>query len=250
MILLTNDDGIQEISLWALKERLSKIDECVIVAPATQMSASSHAISLGKDIRLSKYYDNNEFVGYQVAGTPADCVKLALTEILDEEPALVVSGINRGPNTGVSVYYSGTVSAAREGTISGIPSIAVSMCCFEFDDFSYAVELVEKIAKDLLSSGLPEGVTINVNVPPLSKGNVKGAKITTQACSRFIERYIDKGEENGEKLYQLAGELESFDRMTDNDEKVVDEGYASITPLRLDMTEHSHVETLKERFGL
>ena len=130
-ILITNDDGIDAESLYLLKDALSEFADCIIVAPDSQRSASGHAVSLGGYIQAEKVYKNGEFIGYKVSGTPVDCVKLALCALVDEKPDLIVSGVNIGPNTGISVIYSGTVGAAREGTISGIPSVAASMCSFD-----------------------------------------------------------------------------------------------------------------------
>jgi len=236
MILLTNDDGITAPSLRELKKILSETTECFVIAPHDQKSASAHAISLGYDIEVSKYSYDDAFFGFQVKGTPVDCVKLALCELLKEPPQLIISGVNRGPNTGVSVYYSGTVAAAREGLIAGIPSIAVSMCSFDFDDFTYAHTLIKKIVPTVLHNGLPAGIMLNINIPPCAADDIKGIKITKQAHSRFIERYVKKGENEKSTLYALAGELELVDDEQNNDEQAVKDGYVSITPLHLDLT--------------
>jgi len=239
MILLTNDDGIGAPSMIAMRNALSELDKCFIIAPHTQKSASAHAISLRHDVELSEFKYDNEFFGYQVKGTPADCVKLALCELLTDLPQVIVSGINLGPNTGVSVYYSGTVSAAREGTIAGIPSIAISLCSFTYTDFSYACTILKKITQRVIQQGLPEGVTLNINVPPLTEEEIKGIKITKQAHSRFVERYTKNGHNGESTLYSLSGELELVDEDPDNDEQVVKEGYVSVTPIQLDLTSFS-----------
>jgi len=235
-ILLTNDDGIQAESLQVLRDALSPFAHCIIVAPIDQKSASAHAISIVHDIEVSKYHRNDAFFGYQVKGTPADCVKIALCEIMNEMPHLIISGINIGPNTGVSIYYSGTVSAAREGTIAGVPSIAASMCSFEYRDYTYAVSLIARIAERVLKHGLPEGVTLNINIPPLKSDEIRGVKITKQARSRFIEKYT-RTQEDGECVrYSLSGEMEVIDHDPHNDEQTIKNGYVSITPLKLDLT--------------
>ncbi|MBU1863388.1 MAG: 5'/3'-nucleotidase SurE [Candidatus Omnitrophica bacterium] len=244
-ILLTNDDGIQAKSIRELKEVLSDVDNCVVVAPASQKSASAHAISIAHDIEVSDYYYENDFFGFQVEGTPADCVKLALCEIMKEPPAIIVSGINRGPNTGVSVYYSGTVSAAREGTIAGIPSIAVSMCSCEYDNFTYACVLVKKIVTNILQKGLPEGIMLNINIPPLREQEIKGIRIARQAPSRFVEKYIHRGENKGCTRYTLTGKMELVNAGSDNDEQTVRDGYVSITPLKLDLTSFSSFKEIE-----
>jgi len=246
-ILITNDDGIQAPCLIELKRVLSEIAECIVVAPASQMSASAHAISLAESIGVREYLVDGEFFGLQVSGTPADCVKLALCELLkDTPPDMVISGVNLGPNTGVSVFYSGTVSAAREGTIAGIPSIAASMCSFSYDDFTYACELVRDIALKVYKNGLPEGLTLNVNIPPLKREAIKGIRVTKQAHSRFIEQYHPRGEQNGSTHYQLDGELEVVDPDPKNDELSVLDGYVSITPIKLDLTDFSAMSLIEE----
>ncbi len=244
-ILLTNDDGIQAYSIRQLRETLSEVSDCIVVAPESQKSASAHSISIVHDVEVRKYYLGDEFFGYQVNGTPADCVKLALCEIMKEPPGIIVSGINVGPNTGISVYYSGTVSAAREGTIAGIPSIAVSMCSFEFNDFTFANIFVKEIVKCILKEGLPSGVTLNINIPPLPREEIKGVKVTKQAHSRFVEKFVKKNNNNEVMLFSLRGEMEVVDDDSNNDEQAVKEGYISLTPLRLDLTDVSAIKDIE-----
>lgn len=246
-VLLTNDDGIQSPSMYRLKKELSAIAECIVVAPDSQRSASAHSISIVRDVSVAEYWVDDEFFGFQVDGTPADCVKLALTEIMrDNPPDLIISGINLGPNTGVSVYYSGTVSAAREGTIAGIPSLAASLCSVTSNDFSYACKTVLDLARKIANFGLPKHITLNVNIPALKEEAIKGIKVTKQAQSRFIEKYIARDSKNGSKIYGLAGELEVIDDDHDNDEQAVKDGYVSITPLRLDLTDHAVMAVLEK----
>ncbi len=245
-ILLTNDDGITSQSIRELKKALNEVDECIVVAPDAQRSASGHAISVHDEVSVKKYYHDDTFFGYQVEGTPADCVKLALCEILEAPPTIIISGINQGPNTGVSVFYSGTVSAAREGTIAGIPSIAISMCSTEYHDYSVTCSIAKKIVQKIVQKGLPLGVTLNINVPPLSHDAIQGIKITKQAHSRFNEEYVFKGHNNGSSSYSLAGELDLFDSDNNNDEQAVQDGYISITPLKLDLTDYAVMDTIKQ----
>ena len=244
-ILLTNDDGIGAPSIRQLKETLSPVAECIVVAPETQKSASAHAISIVHDVEVKKYYHGKTFFGYQVKGTPADCVKLALCEIMEEPPELIIAGINVGPNTGISVYYSGTVAAAREGTIVGIPSIAVSMCSFEYNDFTFANTLVKDIAMHIGQKGLPPSVTLNINIPPLPRNEIKGIKVTKQAHSRFVERFVKTSDKNDVMSFSLTGEIEVVDTDSNNDEQAVKEGYVSITPLRLDLTDLSAIKEIE-----
>jgi len=240
-ILITNDDGIEENSMLVLSQALSEINKTIIVAPDSQKSASAHAISITENLKVKKFYKNDKWLGYQVSGTPADCVKIALTELLQEKPQVVVSGINRGPNTGISVFYSGTVSAAREGTIAGIPSIAISMCSFDYKNYDYAIWLVVNIVKEIISNGLDSQTTLNINVPALALEDVKGIKITKQASSKFIEKYVKKDEINRNVFYELSGELELYNECENDDEVAIKQGYASITPLKLDMTNYDEL---------
>ncbi len=241
-ILLTNDDGIDEKGLYVLRDALMKIDNVIVVAPDSQRSASSHSISIADFLRVEPLYLSGEFLGYKVSGTPADCVKIALCELLNKPPAAVVSGINRGPNTGVSVYYSGTVSAAREGAIAGIPSVAVSMCSFEYDNFDFAAEIAANTVERFIKGEFPSGLTLNINIPPLDREEIKGIKITKQANSRFIERY----NKTGGNSYRLTGELYIDNEEPDDDEYAVNQGYVSITPLKLDMTDYSFFNKVKD----
>ena len=246
-ILLTNDDGIDAPSMRALKAVLSDIAECFVVAPDSQRSAFAHAISIANNVSVRKYFIDDEDFGLQVDGTPADCVKLALCTLLkDTPPDLVISGINHGPNTGVSIYYSGTVSAAREGTIAGIPSIAASLCSFTYADFSYSCQLVRDVALKVYRHGLPRSTTLNINIPPLTRNEIRGIKVTKQAQSRFIEEYISRGKEKGTTFYSLSGELEIVDKDPNNDEQAVNDGYVSITPLKLDLTDETYMQKLRK----
>jgi 5'-nucleotidase len=246
-VLLTNDDGISAPSMYLLKEVISEIAECIVVAPDSQRSASAHSISIIRDVSVREYLVNGALFGFQVDGTPADCVKIALSEILrDDPPDLIISGINQGPNTGVSVYYSGTVSAAREGTIAGIPAVAASLCSVTSTDFAYSAQIVRDLALKIFEQGLPKHITLNVNVPACEAPAIKGIKVTKQAQSRFIEKYIERASKNGSKIYGLAGELEVIDSDLENDEQAVKDGYVSITPLKLDLTDFSVMADMKE----
>jgi 5'-nucleotidase len=245
-ILLTNDDGIEAPGLQALRDQISEVADCFVIAPSEQKSASAHAISLIHEVEVSKHYVHGSFFGYRVKGTPVDCVKLALCEMLPHPPDLIISGINQGPNTGVSIYYSGTVSAAREGTIADIPSIAASIASFEFSDFSFAARLLRDIAKMVIAEGLPQGVMLNINIPPRHEKEMKGIKVTRQAKSKFVEKYSRRGERDTTILYSLKGELLVTSSDGDSDEEAIREGYVSITPLKLDLTEPNVFVTVDE----
>jgi len=247
-ILLTNDDGIAGHALHELKSILSDDHVCTVVAPDAQRSASAHAVSINKEIHVQKHYCNDNYFGYSVEGTPVDCVKIALTELLEKPPDIIIAGINRGANTGVSVFYSGTVAAAREGAIAGIPSVAVSLCSASYTDFSYACVFIQHLAKIIERHGIKQGAMLNVNIPPLPKEDIKGIKVTKQAHSRFIEKYVCKQKENGILAYTLTGRLEVLDTNNNNDEYAVLNGYVSITPLALDLTAVSYGDELQKTY--
>ena len=173
-ILLTNDDGINAPGLYALYESIRTMGEVSVVAPEREMSAVGHAITLTDPLRVEKVDKRGEFFGYAVSGTPADCVKIAAWALLDEMPDLVISGINLGNNTGISIIYSGTVSAATEGTILEIPSIAISLVAFKNPDFRYAAKFAKKMAEIVLEKGLPIGTLLNINVPNVKEEEIGG----------------------------------------------------------------------------
>ncbi|HEV8537627.1 MAG TPA: 5'/3'-nucleotidase SurE, partial [Bacteroidota bacterium] len=163
-ILVSNDDGIAAPGISALVLELKKIGDVTVVAPDKQRSAVGHAITVNYPLRAAKYFKNDEFFGYAIEGTPADCVKLAIRSLLDEKPDILVSGINHGSNTAINIIYSGTVSAATEGTVLGIPSIAVSLATWENPDFTFAAKISRKLTEFVATKGLPEASLLNVNV--------------------------------------------------------------------------------------
>ena len=245
-ILLTNDDGIKAPGLRALLECVPKDARVLVAAPATERSASSHSISLGQKLRVEEFVEGKvKFLA--VHGTPADAVKLALYEHGDFAPDLIVSGINQGANTGVSVYYSGTLSAAREGFINGIPAIAISLSSREFGNFTVCQNVARLLIEAYRERRLPSQAMLNVNVPPLLPEDIKGVRITRQAPSRFIEEFVPEPEkEEGKKVYRLAGEIEIYDADGTSDEKAVNEGFISITPLKIDLTDYGAIKALEK----
>ncbi len=243
-ILLTNDDGIHAPGLKALAKAVPEGLEFRVVAPANERSASSHSISLGQKLRV----EESEVEGirhYAVYGTPVDCVKFALNEILDFSPDLIVSGINQGSNTGVSVYYSGTISAAREGFINRVPAVAVSLASKTFSDFGVSIDITRNLIEAYKAGLLPLHVMLNVNVPALYPEEIKGIKITKQAASRFVEEFVSEKLDSGKKVYTLVGEIEVFDADGTSDEEAVADGFISITPLKIDLTDYGAIPTFE-----
>jgi 5'-nucleotidase len=241
-ILITNDDGIEAESIWLIRQSLSEHAHCEIVAPRYPRSASSHAVSLTGNIRLHAIEKNGFGKGYGVDGTPVDAIKFALSELFKKETFdLIVSGINLGPNTGVSVYYSGTIAAAREGVISGIPAFAVSVAAFEWREFSYAVDLTKRIAFQYLAGGFPPDYFLNVNVPGVLPGEIRGIRLTRQAPSRFVEMFEKVDHPDG-GTYRLSGEIRVLSGNGDTDQEALAENFVSITPLSLDMTHYGYMD--------
>lgn len=245
MILLTNDDGFYAKGIRALRQGLAEVAEVLVVAPESEQSAVGHAITLSNPLKVRKVEDGGIWIGYAVNGTPADCVKIAVTELLDEPPELVISGINQGGNLGTCAIYSGTVSAATEAAIMGLPAIAVSLNSFEVQDFSVAVEFVKKLYPTVIEKGLPEGVSLNVNVPAVPRDQIKGAVVTRQGKSRVIETFDKRVNPRNETYYWLAGEMKFAEVEKETDCEMVEERYISVTPIHFDLTDFQALESLK-----
>ncbi len=244
-ILLTNDDGIDAPGLQALLLSVPSGMRVVVAAPASERSASSHSISLGQKLRIEEF-EKKGIRQYAVHGTPADCVKFALVGIPGFKPDLVVSGINQGANTGVSVYYSGTISAAREGFINGVPAVAISLASNTFRDFAACAGIAREIIRGYETGCFTKNVMLNVNVPPLKTGEIRGVKVTKQAASRFIEEFVTEKEHGDKKVYTLAGEIEIINADGTSDEEAVLDGFISVTPLKLDLTEYETLPLLRD----
>jgi 5'-nucleotidase len=244
-ILLTNDDGIYAQGILAAWQELRKIGDVSVVAPDTERSAVGHAITIANPLRTKEVVRRNSRFGYAVNGMPADCVKIAVKAILPRPPDLVVSGINLGANTGTNVIYSGTVSAATEARILGIPSMAVSLATFTKPDFSYAARFTRRLALLVLSNGLPEQTLLNVNIPNLPESEIKGVAITRQGASRVEERFEKRTDPRDQTYYWLDGAFRLKEQIEDADAHKVSEGYVSITPVQFDLTAYKAIEQLR-----
>lgn len=238
LILVCNDDGFFSPGIKALAEVAAEFGEVVIVAPDRQQSAVGHAITMSSPLRANELTIAKRFKGFAVNGTPADCVKLAHGNLLDRKPDLVLSGINHGSNAGINILYSGTVSAATEGTILGYSSIAVS--CTEFpedSDLTGAQEAARRVIKFVLDQkGLPRGVTLNVNAPA---GEFKGIEWSRMADSRYVEEYESRVDPFNRAYYWLTGDFELLDKGDDSDIYFLNNGKASVTPIQYDLTAYS-----------
>jgi len=245
-ILLTNDDGIYAPGLWALYRELRDDFEVRIVAPEVEMSAVGHAITLASPLRVREIRRNGAFYGYGVSGTPADCVKIAVQEILDTPPDVVLSGINLGANVGVNVLYSGTVSAATEGAFFGIRSAAISLNTRKEPDFDFAACFSREIIGFMQRQGLRHGTALNVNIPALPPERIAGVSITRQGVGRFRERFERRVDPRGNVYYWLSGETPSEDEARDADTAALKRDMITITPISYDLTCREELERLKK----
>ncbi len=245
-ILLTNDDGIHAKGLHALYEALAPRYRLSVVAPESEQSAVGHAITLLNPLRVREVRLNKDFLGLAVSGTPADCVKIAINEVLDEPPDIVISGINLGANVGINVLYSGTVSAATEGAILGIPSIAVSLNTFRDPDFSFAAQFTRKLVGQVLRLNLNPTTLLNVNIPAVPPEEIRGVALTKQGVSRFIERFDKRIDPRDNAYYWQAGETHFLKEKKGVDTWALAKNMISITPLHFDLTNHAGLDHIRQ----
>jgi 5'-nucleotidase len=250
-ILVSNDDGIEAEGLYKLVLQLRKFANVYISAPHRQQSSVGHSITIFYPLRAFEYVKHGEQFGFAVEGTPADAVKLGVLFLYkDIKFDLVISGINHGANTAISVIYSGTVSAATEGSTLGIPSIAVSVASHEKKvDFDYPSEIAAKIAGDILinkSFNLHPNTLLNINIPAVPKEDIKGIKITKQGKSNWEDDFEVRSDPNGRDYYWLTGKMNILDENNDYDVIAVKENYISITPLHYDLTDHKTYEEIRK----
>ena len=248
-ILLCNDDGIRAPGIQALADALDPLADLSVVAPESEQSAVGHAITVRDPVRAHEVefsVPSGPVPAWAVAGTPTDSIKLACHELLDEEPDLVVSGINHGPNTAVNVLYSGTVSAATEASILGIDAVAFSLCDWSAEDFSVAGRWARRIVRLVLRTGLPTGVLLNVNVPALPAEEIQGVAVTRQARSRWEEGFDTRTDPADREYYWLAGTFVDLDDGQETDTTAVDRGYVSVTPIQHDLTAHDALDALRD----
>jgi 5'-nucleotidase len=243
-ILISNDDGIDAPGLEALVREVSRFAQVTVVAPDRQQSAVGHAITMNFPLRVVPFKKGNELFGYAVSGTPADAVKLGVGFLLKRPPDLVLSGVNHGSNTAISVIYSGTVSAATEGTILGIPSIAVSLTTHGPADFTYAAKFAARLTLMVARRGLPKGTLLNVNVPAIPVKRIRGVRVTRQGASVWDDSFDVRRDPANREYFWLTGRLRVTDTKPDVDEVAVRQGYVSITPIRYDLTDRKMMEKM------
>lgn len=245
-ILITNDDGIHARGLLALKNALKEIAEVLVVAPDTEKSAVGHAITLSDPLRVHTVEKNDSFYGYAVNGTPADCVKLGLKCLIEGKADLVVSGINLGPNTATNIMYSGTVSAAAEAVIMGVPAMAVSLASFTEHEYEYACLIAKELALKIYQNGLPEGTLLNVNVPAIKPELIEGVVITRQGKGRYEEYFDKRTDPINRTYYWLAGKRMMLDTEPDVDDVVIGQNKVSVTPIHYELTDLKMLTELKK----
>jgi len=246
-ILLTNDDGIYAKGLYCLYNELKKDHDISVVAPYSEMSAVGHAITLNSPLRVQEIYRDGSFYGYAVTGTPADCVKIAVQELLkDDLPDIVLSGINLGSNVGIDVLYSGTVSAATEGAYLGIKSAAISLATREDPDFSFASRFSRQIIKFLLENHFDRGIALNINIPAIPEKRIKGVVFTRQAITQYREYFEKRIDPRGNVYYWLAGEIMIEENgRPDTDILALRNDMITITPINCDLTSNKELERLR-----
>lgn len=248
LILVTNDDGITAPGIHALVEVAKTLGDVIVVAPDSPQSGMGHAITIANPIRL---HPVNEFKGieasYECSGTPVDCVKLAQTVVLkDRKIDLCVSGINHGSNASINIIYSGTLSAAMEASLEGIPSIGFSLLDYSHNaSFEPAKPFVRQIMQYILENSMEDGNLLNVNIPNLPFENIKGVKVCRQADARWVEDFVEATDPRGQKYYWLTGRFENGDYGEDTDIWALDNGYISVVPSMHDLTNYPALKQMK-----
>jgi len=250
LILLTNDDGIGAPGLNALREAVARIATVEVVAPESQCSAAGHAVSVLKDMSYRRIELGDGFRGHSLTGMPADCVKLAVTRLFDARPDLIISGINRGSNVANNILYSGTVAAALEGAMLGVPSMAVSLAYERADPvlhFESAAEFAARLAPRVIARGLPKGTILNVNVPNRETREIRGVVVSRQGHGMYVD-VMEPSETDGEiQAFRNVGEVMVYSTEGDDcDDAAVRDGFISITPLRYDLTDNDFRQELRD----
>lgn len=246
LILVTNDDSVSASGIHALVEVASKFGKVVVVAPDKPQSGMGHAITINQPLRLNSIKLFGEIEAYSCSGTPVDCVKLAIYEVLKKKPDLILSGINHGENSSTNVLYSGTMSAAIEGAMEGIPSIGFSLADFDANaNFEPSKPFISKIIEKTLSNMFPKGICLNVNVPKLNLEDIKGIKICKQAHAFWADRFDKRLDQFGRPYFWLTGEFSDEDQRNDTDLHVLKQGFISVVPTLYDLTAYEKINVIE-----
>lgn len=246
LILICNDDGIFAPGIQTLTEIMLELGEVVVVAPDSPQSGMGHAITINSTLRVNKIRHDGGYEKYSCSGTPVDCIKMAVSHLLSRKPDLVVSGINHGSNSSINVIYSGTMSAAVEGCIEGIPSVGFSLCNYSYEaDFGPCKPYVKRIAELVLEKGLPDDICLNVNIPAIYSDKIRGVRINRQARALWEEEIDERTDPRGGKYYWLTGTFRNLDDGIDTDEWALANDYISVVPVHIDITGYRAMEELK-----
>jgi len=246
LILATNDDGVYSPGLATLAKAMRALGEVYVVAPDREQSAVSHSLTLHRPLLVEEVMDKV----FAVNGTPTDCVNVAVNGLLPKRPDIVVSGINKGGNLGDDVTYSGTVSAAMEAAIMGIPAIALSMVARQDFKFQAAADFAVTLARLVLDKGIRKDTLLNVNVPNLPAGEIKGVRVTRQGRRIYGGSVLERLDPRGKRYFWIGGEVENWTETPDADHEAVRQGYISVTPLKFDLTDHDSLKGLSQWDGL
>jgi len=246
LFLLTNDDGIYAKGLSSLYEELYREAECLIVAPEIEQSAVGHAVTIFRPLMVRRATKNGNFLGYAVYGTPADCVKIGIKELAGKPVDLVISGINRGSNAGINVIYSGTVSAATEAAIMGIPSLAISLDTHKEADFTYAAKFARKMARLILSNPSLRGSAVNINVPCLPSEEIKGVVVVRQGKNNIVETFEKRMYPRENTYYWISGKYTAVAEEKNSDVAALASGFITITPIQYDLTRYDLLDSLRQ----
>lgn len=244
-ILISNDDGIDASGIFALVQEIRKVADVTVIAPDKQQSAVGHAITMNYPLRAVPFHKNGEFFGYAVEGTPADAIKLGVRSLMKQKPDMILSGINHGSNTAINIIYSGTVSAATEGTILGIPSIAFSLTTYGEPDFSYAASFARRLTMLVAERGLPDGTLLNVNIPPVPEKDIAGVLVTRQGKSTWDDTFDVRRDPANREYFWLTGKLNVVDSDPDVDQVAVQKRFVSVTPIHYDLTDKRMLEEMR-----
>jgi len=247
LILIVNDDGINAPGIRKLISIMNDFGEVVVVAPDGPQSGKGHAITIESTIRCDKVIiDDGPQTEYSCSGTPVDCVKLAINKLITRKPDLCVSGINHGSNSSINVIYSGTMSAAVEGALEGIPSIGFSLLDYSHEaDFSEGERYIREITQSVLNNSLPDGVCLNVNIPKsVDDKKIKGVKVCRQAKANWVEEFDEREDPKGRKYYWLTGKFVNYDKGDDTDERALENHYISVVPVQFDVTAYHAISKL------
>jgi 5'-nucleotidase len=249
LILVVNDDGITAPGIKALVETVRDLGEVVVVAPDSPQSAMGHAITISKPLRLKEVDVFEGIKAFHCSGTPVDCVKLAVDKVMHRKPDLCVSGINHGSNSSINIIYSGTMSAALEASLEGIPSIGFSLCDYRHEaDFAPAAWYAHYIVEQVLKKGLPKYTLLNVNIPKLALSEIRGVKIARQARAKWEEEYLERLDPIGKPYYWLTGKFVNYDHGDDTDEWALANGFVSVVPVHHDLTAHYAIPFINENW--